>query len=87
MLQTRGVADERPPNLWTINDVAAHLGVQPSSARGALSRMGVRAHSFRAHPTSHRAQALYDPEQVKAANATRPGKGHRSDLDLAKEAE
>lgn len=81
MLQTVGVADERPPDLWTIDDVAAHLGIQPSSARGALSRMGVRAHSFRAHPESHRAQALYDPQQVKAANAARPGKGHRSDLD------
>jgi len=74
------VSDERPPDLWTIGDVAAYLGIQPSSARGALSRMGVRAHSFRAHPTSHRAQALYDPEQVKAANAARPGKGARTDL-------
>lgn len=67
-------------DLWTIEDVAAHLGIKPSSARGALSRMGVRAHSYRPHPTSRRAQALYDPEQVKAANADRPGKGARTDL-------
>ncbi|MDX2837963.1 hypothetical protein PV377_02915 [Streptomyces ipomoeae] len=66
-------------DLWTIEQVAAYLGVKPSSARGALSRMEVRAHSFRPHPTSRRAQALYDPEQVKTANAERPGKGARTD--------
>jgi hypothetical protein len=71
------MADE----LWTIEDVAAHLGVQPSSARGALSRMEVRAHSFRPHPDSNRAQALYDPEQVKAASTGRPGRGARTDLN------
>lgn len=43
--------------------------------------MGIRAHSFRAHPTSHRARALYDPGQVKAAHAARPGQGKRTDLD------
>jgi predicted transcriptional regulator of viral defense system len=68
-------------DLWTIEDVAAHFGVKPSSARGALSRMGVRAHSYRPHPVSHRAQALYDPEKVKAAHADRPGKGARTDLN------
>lgn len=81
MLQTLGVADERPPDLWTIDDVAAHLGILPSSARGALSRMGIRAVRFRPHPTSHRAQALYDPEQVKAGNAARPGRGARTDIN------
>jgi hypothetical protein len=65
--------------LWTIEDVAAYLGVKPSSARGALSRMQVRAHSFRPHPDSNRAQALYDPQQVRAANAGRPGQGARTD--------
>ncbi|MFI6854449.1 hypothetical protein [Streptomyces sp. NPDC050416] len=73
------MTDERPPDLWTIDDVAAYLGILPSSARGALSRMGVRAHSFRPHPQSHRAQALYDPEQIRAANAERPGQGARTD--------
>jgi|tagenome__1003787_1003787.scaffolds.fasta_scaffold19629155_3 hypothetical protein len=86
-MQTRGVPDERPPDLWTIDDVATYLGIQPSSARGALSRMGVRAHSFRAHPTSHRAQALYDPEQVRAANKERPGRGARTDLHETQERE
>lgn len=66
-------------DLWTIDDVADYLGVRPSSARGALSRMEVRARSFRPHPTSRRAQAVYDPEQVKAAIAERPGKGARTD--------
>lgn len=69
--------------LWTIQDVADHLGVKPSSARGALSRMGVKAHSFRAHPDSNRAQALYDPEQVRAAHAERPGQGARTDRKTA----
>ena len=68
------------PDLWTIDDVAAYLGVKPSSARGTLSRMGVRAHSFRPHPESHRAQALYDPAEVKEAHTGRPGKGSRTDL-------
>jgi hypothetical protein len=87
VLHSRDVADERPPDLWTIDDVAAYLGIQPSSARGALSRMGVRAHSFRPHPKSHRAQALYDPEQVKSANAERPGRGSRTDLNETQEQE
>jgi hypothetical protein len=69
------MADE----LWTIEEVAAHLGVKPSSARGALSRMGVRAHSFRPHPDSNRAQALYQAERVRAAHADRPGQGARTD--------
>ena len=69
------MADE----LWTIEDVAEYLGVKPSSARGVLSRMRVRAHSFRPHPGSNRAQALYDPEQVRAAQAARPGQGARTD--------
>lgn len=65
--------------LWTIEDVAAYLDIKPSSARGALSRMGVRAHSFRSHPDSNRAQALYDPAAVRAAQAERPGQGARTD--------
>lgn len=74
------MADE----LWTIEDVAAFLGVKPSSARGALSRMRVRAHSFRPHPDSSRAQALYDPEQVRTAQAARPGRGARTDRTTEK---
>ncbi|MGW0014738.1 hypothetical protein ACWDVX_33925 [Streptomyces tendae] len=70
--------------LWTIEDVAAHLGIKPSSARGALSRMGVRAHSFRPHPDSNRAQALYDPQQVREAHAHRPGQGARTDRSSEK---
>lgn len=69
--------------LWTIEQVADHLGVKASSARGALSRMRVRAHSFRPHPDSNRAQALYDPEQVRAAHTGRPGQGARTDRKTA----
>ena len=70
--------------LWTIEDVAAYLGVKPSSARGALSRMGLHASGYRPHPDSHRAQALYDPKQVRAANAARPGQGARTDRETEK---
>ncbi|MFC8987869.1 hypothetical protein [Streptomyces sp. NPDC057115] len=65
--------------LWTIAEVAAHLGVQPGSARGTLSRWGVRAVERRvdAHGRVH---SLYDPDEVKAARATRPGQGARTDL-------
>jgi predicted transcriptional regulator of viral defense system len=74
------MADE----LWTIEDVAAYLGVKPSSARGALSRMRVRAHTFRPHHDSNRAQALYDAQQVRAAHAGRPGQGARTDRTTEK---
>lgn len=69
------MADE----LWTIDDVAAFLGVKAASARGTLSRWGIKAHSFRPHPDSSRAQALYDPHQVRGAYAGRPGQGARTD--------
>lgn len=72
------------PELWTIDQVAEFLGIKPSSARGALSRMEVRAHAFRPHPKSRRAQALYDPEQVRAACAERPGQGARTDRSIEK---
>jgi hypothetical protein len=71
--------------LWTIEQVADLLGVKPSSARGTLSRWGVKAHSFRPHPVSSRAQALYDPAEVRAAHVQRPGQGARTDRKRAEE--
>ncbi|NUV54604.1 hypothetical protein G6W51_17130 [Streptomyces coelicolor] len=69
--------------LWTIKDVADHLGIKPSSARGTLSRWGVRATERRID--SHgRAHSLYDPDEVKAAHANRPGRGARTDITTEK---
>ncbi|MFG3048155.1 hypothetical protein ACGFZR_24885 [Streptomyces sp. NPDC048241] len=65
--------------LWTIAEVAAHLGIKPSSARGTLSRWGVRAADRRIDGAG-RAHALYDPNQVREAAAARPGRGARTDL-------
>lgn len=64
--------------LWTIDQVAAFLGVKPGSARGTLSRWGVRA--ARREIDSHgRAHSLFSPTEVRAAHTTRPGQGSRTD--------
>ena len=68
--------------LWTIAEVAAHLGIQPGSARGTLSRWGVQAVERRIDDHG-RVHSLYDPDEVKAARAARPGQGARTDLKNA----
>jgi hypothetical protein len=68
------MADE----LWTIDQVAAFLGVKPGSARGTLSRWEVRA-VRREIDDRGRAHSLFDPAEVRAAQAARPGQGARSD--------
>ncbi|MFJ6729336.1 hypothetical protein ACIQPQ_30990 [Streptomyces sp. NPDC091281] len=65
--------------LWTIAEVAAHLGVRPGSARGTLSRLGVKA-TERQIDDRGRAYSLFDPDEVRAAQAARPGRGARTDL-------
>ncbi|WP_307795654.1 hypothetical protein [Actinacidiphila acididurans] len=65
--------------LWSAVEVAAYLGIQPGSARGTLSRWGVKA--VRHEPgTSGRVEARYDAAEVRAAAETRPGRGRRTDL-------
>lgn len=66
-------------DLWTIDQVADFLGIKAPSARGTLSRWEVRAVEYRRHPVSGRAQALYDPAEVRAARDERPGQGARTD--------
>lgn len=66
--------------LWTIAEVAEHLGIKASSARGTLSRWKVRAADRRIDDHG-RAHALYDPEEIRAAAASRPGRGARTDLE------
>ncbi|MFD0353526.1 hypothetical protein ACFVHW_07215 [Streptomyces sp. NPDC127110] len=64
--------------LWTINEVAEHLGIKPSSARGTLSRWGVKAvrHEI---GLSGRPEGRFSAEEVRAAAAHRPGRGARTD--------
>ena len=68
------MADE----LWTIDQVAALLGVKPGSARGTLSRWGVKAVDHRQVPGG-RVRAYYDPDEVRSAFTNRPGRGARTD--------
>lgn len=69
-------------NLWAIDQVAAFLGVKPGSARGTLSRWGVKAVEHRQIPGG-RVQAYYDSDEVRAAHAARPGRGARTDRKSA----
>lgn len=66
-------------DLWTIAEVAAHFGIKPDSARGTLSRWGVKAVD-RLVDEHGRAHSLYAPDEVKAAHANRPGRGARTDI-------
>lgn len=51
---------------WDIKQVADHWGVKTSSARGTLSRLGIKG------------VTMYPADQI--LNAHRPGKGARTDL-------
>lgn len=63
--------------LWTIADVTEHLGASSTgSARKTLSRWGVTAV---ARQPGRAGASLYDPEQVRAAQASAPGQGARTD--------
>lgn len=63
--------------LWTIADVAEFLGAASTgSARKTLSRWGVAAV---ARQPGRAGASLYDPEQVRAARASAPGQGARTD--------
>lgn len=64
---------------WTISDVARHLGIKESSARGQLTRWGVTAKDYQRGPNG-RPMALFDAKEVRQAAAARPGRGSRTDL-------
>lgn len=64
--------------LWSINEVAAYLGIKPASARGTLSRWGVRAVRHELGP-SGRPEGRFSAVEVRAAAASRPGRGARTD--------
>lgn len=69
--------------LWTIDDVATYLRVKPGSARGTLSRWGVKAHDYQPHPDSKRPQARFDAAEVKQAEAARPRRARSARADEA----
>lgn len=67
--------------LWTADEVAEYLGASTAaSVRRTLSRWGVPAVDYVPHPTSKRPRALYSADAVRAAKASRPGRGSRTDL-------
>lgn len=71
---------EHEPELWSIGQVARHLGATSTgSARRTLSRWGVEAADYQ-RGANNRIQARYDADQVRAAAAARPGRGARTDL-------
>lgn len=62
---------------WTIAEVADYLGASSTgSARKTLHRWGVQAVGRQA---GRAGQSLYDPDEIRAAKASRPGQGARSD--------
>jgi hypothetical protein len=73
-----------PTETWGIAQVAEFLRIQKGSARGLLSRWGVKA--VRYEPgESGRPEARYDAEQVRDEARRRPGRGARTDLTATKE--
>lgn len=63
--------------LWTITQVAQHLGVNVKSADKQLRRWGIAAV---ARQPGRGGSNLYDSGAVVAAHAGRPGRGARTDL-------
>ncbi|WP_338683983.1 hypothetical protein QD712_25950 [Streptomyces acidiscabies] len=68
-------SEGRPGDLWTIGQVAEFLAVQPGSARGTMSRLGVKPVERRFDERG-RAYSLYDPDEVREAHEARPGRGN-----------
>ncbi|MGP3636212.1 hypothetical protein ACTU45_23115 [Streptomyces sp. 24-1644] len=61
--------------LWTIDQAAHHLGIQPGSARGLLSRRKIQRVDTIRHPESGRPLARYRADEVRAlATDRRPGR-------------
>jgi len=64
---------------WTITEVAAHLEASSTgSARRTLSRWGVK--SVGRQP-GRRGESYYLAQDVRDAQAGRPGRGARTDLN------
>lgn len=74
------MADPTDGELWTIADIAVYLGVKPKSARGQLSRWGMKR-AATGESKAGRITALYRAADIREAADNAPGRGHRSDLD------
>lgn len=73
------MADSTDPDLWSVADIAAHLGVKPASARGWLTRHGVKR-AATGESKAGRITALYRAADVREAAAGALGRGYRTDL-------
>ncbi|WP_435246320.1 hypothetical protein [Streptomyces sp. NRRL F-5630] len=65
--------------LWTVEQAAAHLGIQPGSARGLLSRRKIKRASVD-ESDAGRLRALYRADEIRALAASRRP-GARTDLN------
>jgi hypothetical protein len=68
--------------LWTTQQVADHLGITRDAARKQLSRWGITA-AYRYPEARNLYGSLFLASKVRAAHASRPGKGSRTDLKTA----
>ncbi|MFF9559322.1 hypothetical protein ACF1DY_26325 [Streptomyces albus] len=75
------LAREEQSDLWPISQVAKYLGYSGSSATGSARK---QLHRWGITPAGRApgrgGENLYPADQVKAAHASRPGRGYRSDL-------
>lgn len=65
--------------LWTTQQVADHLGITRDAARKQLSRWGITA-VYRYAEARNLYGSLFLASLVRAAHASRPGRGARTDL-------
>lgn len=64
------------PELWTVLEVAAFLGIEPKSADKQLRRWGVVPVS---REPGRAGRNLYRADLVQSLHAARPGQGARTD--------
>lgn len=77
----RGVQEGRLQDfeMWDAQQVAAFLGISPDSVRRQMSRWGIQRFGT-GQSQAGRMTALYNAAQVREAQASRPGRGARTDL-------
>jgi hypothetical protein len=61
--------------VWTTEEVAEHCDISPSSVRKTMTRWGVDVYD---RAPGKAGANRYLAEQVRAAAAAAPGKGHRA---------
>lgn len=68
------------PELWNIDEAAAFLGAASGkSATRTISRWGIKAAAY-GRSDNGRPMSLYPADEIRAAKASRPGRGTRTDL-------